>query len=373
VLDRVKLFCQIQASASQITNNQDNQLNLALQVWQSILGDPFFATNLNQANLSFSVPIWHDDLNDYKQFNFSQMNYTVVACDGSQVYPDRHMGNNYYLINTGACVLSYNYQNQAGSTAWFESRPYFFTDLNQINFNIANYIDSTRHELEINDGYLICLKRQQSKDQNLLYLADGSLIAWHLAGAGDLLQKHFLPKYLVQLQNFYEQQIPFVAYISLPNSVDLVNLLRAKITNFESDQINQDCFLDLTDSDFLAQILQPYQFTIWFKSQVSAVYGYPDHLRPYFAYFNTGYEIARIELPSWIVQNKTILNFCMQAICEQVYKGYGYPVVLAEAHQQAVIKSDDRVYFYELINQFRQNKYLQKKSRKLLHKQKMNI
>jgi hypothetical protein len=36
-------------------------------------------------------------------------------------------------------------------------------------------------------------------------------------------------------------------------------------------------------------------------------------------------------------------------VVDQVKKGYGYPVALAEAHEQAVVKGPDRDFFYHLI------------------------
>ncbi|MGL6136837.1 MAG: DNA double-strand break repair nuclease NurA, partial [Planktothrix sp.] len=35
----------------------------------------------------------------------------------------------------------------------------------------------------------------------------------------------------------------------------------------------------------------------------------------------------------------------------QVQKGYGYPVVLAEAHNQAVVKGGDRTRFFTMLEQ----------------------
>jgi hypothetical protein len=36
-------------------------------------------------------------------------------------------------------------------------------------------------------------------------------------------------------------------------------------------------------------------------------------------------------------------------ILNQCTKGFGYPVVLAEAHEQAVVKGPDRDFFYHLL------------------------
>ena len=57
-------------------------------------------------------------------------------------------------------------------------------------------------------------------------------------------------------------------------------------------------------------------------------------------------------------------------IADQCVKGRGYPVVLAEAHEQAVVKGLDREFFYHLINKIslEHNKTLKisQKSRKKL-------
>jgi hypothetical protein len=39
----------------------------------------------------------------------------------------------------------------------------------------------------------------------------------------------------------------------------------------------------------------------------------------------------------------------VQIIINQAQKGRGYPVCLAEAHEQAVVKGPDREFFYHMI------------------------
>lgn len=375
MLDRVKLVAQVSKSASQIANNQDLQISLALTTWQKILLDPKFKTNLLAANLPFSVPAWQGELGQIVRLEPQKFDYKIVSCDGSQIYPDRHMGSNFYLINTGVVTLRY----QVNSSISIFSNPYFFTDIGQIACNIADYVDNKRHELEMQDGYKAVLHELEfcelrSKNVPVIYLVDGSLIAWHLFGKSDNLCEQFLPTYLNQLKLFLVNKIPVIGYVSLPNSTDLIALLRAQLCDFNSSSNQATILAGMVDSDLLAYILPVGAFTNWFISQVAAIKDYPQDLKIYFTYFNTGHEIARIELPEFVFLDQALLTLSMQVILDQVGKGYGYPVVLSEAHQQAVIKSPDRDFFYQVIKQFapvkNQNNQI---SRKLKHKQMMNF
>jgi NurA-like 5'-3' nuclease len=84
-------------------------------------------------------------------------------------------------------------------------------------------------------------------------------------------------------------------------------------------------------------------------SKAKIVEEYPDHLKPYFIYLDVGKEIARIEIPAWIAQQSEFVDSICSVVLDQSLKGNGYPVCLAEAHEQAVIKSPDRDFFNHLI------------------------
>ncbi len=73
------------------------------------------------------------------------------------------------------------------------------------------------------------------------------------------------------------------------------------------------------------------------------------HLRPWFCYVNTGYEIGRIEIPTWIMHNHLLVEKIVGVVWDQIIKGSGYPVCIAEAHEQAVVKATDKEFFYELL------------------------
>ena len=70
---------------------------------------------------------------------------------------------------------------------------------------------------------------------------------------------------------------------------------------------------------------------------------------PIFFYYDTGFEIARIEIPGYIAYDENKIKMLASLIRNQVEKGHGYPIAIAEAHEQAVVRSGDREMFYQMV------------------------
>jgi hypothetical protein len=68
-----------------------------------------------------------------------------------------------------------------------------------------------------------------------------------------------------------------------------------------------------------------------------------------FFYLNVDQEIARIEIPAWVGRDPALVDR-VHAICfDQACKGRGYPVALAEAHEQAIVRGADREAFLNCL------------------------
>ena len=89
--------------------------------------------------------------------------------------------------------------------------------------------------------------------------------------------------------------------------------------------------------------------SIIFKNCSSISDYYPSVVRPFFFYIHTGAEIGRVEIPAWIAQEEQLVDYVASVIIDQCKKGSGYPVALAEAHEQAVVKGPDREFFYHFL------------------------
>ena len=73
-----------------------------------------------------------------------------------------------------------------------------------------------------------------------------------------------------------------------------------------------------------------------------------------FFYLNTGPqtkggEIARVETPKWVWEDDLLMERLHAALWDQCDAGHGYPMVLSEAHEAAVVRAPDRQAFYTLV------------------------
>jgi hypothetical protein len=107
-------------------------------------------------------------------------------------------------------------------------------------------------------------------------------------------------------------------------------------------------FEPVRDTTLWASLLQPGQRSPLWRSYVRILdlYG-PQTI--YFCYVHVGSEIARIEVPAWVAENPAMFEEALSLTVAQVQKGYGYPVALAEAHNQAVVRGGDRTRFFALL------------------------
>lgn len=165
------------------------------------------------------------------------------------------------------------------------------------------------------------------------------------------LRDQFLSSYLYYLDEFYSNTLSVAGYISAPRSRELVNLLTFEMC--EGDKHYPDELVDavdiLRDTSVVKFFLKPHQRTNLFWSNASIVESYPDHLKPFFFYLHCGDEIGRVEIPAFIAADAKLVDGISRVILDQCIKGRGYPICLAEAHEQAVVKGGDRDFFYNVI------------------------
>jgi hypothetical protein len=106
----------------------------------------------------------------------------------------------------------------------------------------------------------------------------------------------------------------------------------------------------LTDRFLFSTVLKPGESSPVFKSSSKICEMYGDH-HIHFFYINIGEEIARIEIPEWVALDSELLACVHTLIFDQAKKGKGYPVSIAEAHEQAVVKGKDRDFFFDLVRE----------------------
>jgi hypothetical protein len=298
--------------------------------------------------------------------------YALVATDGSQIDVERHGMAACYVINIGRVFLRYGARPMARLSArptlYYREEDLYLTDGVRRVAIEGNYL-SARRDIEegealadLADEFLLL-----RGDLPALALQDGTLVRWALSGAEKFVQEHFLRRYLAYLDRMRERGVPVASYISRPRAPEVAGTVRlmlcpdvdlevgrGAICSECSDQAAgrvPRCFVcqGLTDADLLADMLAEGQRGPLFVSMSRVnVESYGPHLIHFF-YMRAGREIARVELPRWVAEDRAQVDLVHALIYDQCMKGQGYPVALARAHEQAVVKSADRRAFLGIV------------------------
>jgi hypothetical protein len=347
MLNRAQLAVKLERVIADIFVEVGEEYVWAQELWKTLANDPLLAAKLAAARVSWLLPTWQGGIDVRGSVVVPATPYDIIAVDGSQIYPDRHSGVSCYLVNIGEAIFQYELEKPVT----FISQPYVFSGNDQEAVDISvEYINGQRQELELQGGYVRARALVNGSRPHLLVF-DGSLIFWHLEAKDPVLKEIFLSRYLHIFLRMYEAKIVFASYISAPKSRELVNIVKTYAADFdERNQAAITALAHMHDAMLLKGILAPAQRTTIFKNHATISELYPAAVHPHFFYIHTGFEVGRVEIPAWIAEDTHLVDWVASAIYDQCAKGYGYPVALAEAHNQAVVKGPDRDFFYHLIH-----------------------
>jgi hypothetical protein len=358
MLDHQKLVVQLDKASKDLCLKFAQEKDIAKQVWQSIAHDADLAQKIQEKKWPFLVPHWSGPIGIPKNIDPVSLPYAVLAVDGSQIYYDKHQGPACYLINVGSVLLRYGSEK---SSVVFASQPtVIVSSHDQSGAQGKDFVNEQREAFELisaveqSDNYL-----KQNHDELFVCLFDGTLIFSTTQGLQQLMQgddaQNFVLVYLAELEKLYERKILHAGYISFPRSKELVNVLKISASDYEvKKEESFELLGGLCDMDIAFYFLKQGQRSIVFQSKSPISYAYPKHLKPYFCYMHVGFEIIRLEFPFWIACNESLVDKICQVAFDQAQKGAGYPVCLFEAHEQAVIKSMDREFFYLMVQKMTQ-------------------
>lgn len=385
MLDYSKMALLVQQSHHKFLMHKKQPFDQLKQLWEGLCTDQLFLEKIQAGNGTLNLH-WQGKLNDCIAIELCSdpATYTVFGIDGSQVYPDKHRGlESCFLVNSGGCLLKYGQH----STAKFFSDPelYFFDDLLDDVFQVPiapeGLVDLVREEQAFSWAWKQINMVPLADEQKLVTLYDGTLLFFDRAISGSKptdLHLNFLQKYLKILEHFYQVQQLLIGYISLPKSRALAKIIQAYACPQRaidgtpcSGRQPVCCCRQLawfTDADLFAVCLKPGERSPLFFQRALLTTMYPAHLRICFWYLHVGSEVVRLEAPAWIARDAQLIALICQVVLDQASKGFGYPVALAEAHEQAVIKVADHEIFYQMINKMNPDDSRQQGSLKAFRK-----
>jgi len=349
MLDAAKVYKELELVMPRVFSVAYQERELARELWYALNSDPLLLNKVLSDESAYRLPHWSGKLDQTSLVKPYGGSYQVVSVDGSQIYPDRHQGFPCFLLNMGCVTLRYG---MSGSSIILNTIPRLFLQEPQepgdggIDMS-QDGVNCRRTEQELAHGYYVSKEAVNNvRDIPTVFLCDGSLIFWHLEQKDPAAKRYFLDKYLESFEAFYQARIPIAGYISMPKSRELVYLLKVAAT-YSHPGSN---LTYVVDRDICSLFLEPFYISTVFKNSSSISTLYPSHLAPYAVYCCLPEEIARIEFPAWVVE-LGYLPQLLEIIVDQCLKGRGYPVALAEAHEQAVVKGVDRATFYQLLSQ----------------------
>lgn len=287
--------------------------------------------------------------------------HTVIATDGSQIAPNHHEIAYCYLLNVGRVMLHYgqNRQPLLDSLPEVFYRPEDLYISRQWGIRTEEWMGYCRTTSEAT--VLAELACAAPMSLPTLAMVDGSLIYWFLEQLPIEARDRLLPPILEAWSQLQDFGIPLMGYLSASRSGEALNFLRLQACPHEVPDCMSYCpnqlekapcqvLEPLRDSAVWTIQLQPGQRSALWRSSARILDLYGSHTI-YFCYVHVGTEIARIEVPAWVAENSTLLEQSLGLMLAQVQKGYGYPVALAEAHNQAVVRGGDRASFFALLEQ----------------------
>jgi hypothetical protein len=266
---------------------------------------------------------------------------TILAADGSQIYPDPHGWALYYVINVGSLV----YRHGSGQAPAAESAPRVARAVDADGGLIGGErIDARRDVAEIQK--LADLAEAEAGGGPLAALLDSTigLRAWS-AAIPQTEQATLQRSYEDQLERVRRTGAALSGFISRSRRAGAVNLLDlAQMTDAGGTRAGPSPFAGITDQVLWGD-LQPGE-----RSALFVGAGQPP---VYFFYLNTDLpdaprlpdveaEPARIELPEWVALSTEKLGWVHGLVYDQCRLNNGYPYVLSRADELAIILNEER-------------------------------
>ena len=278
---------------------------------------------------------------------------TILAADGSQIYPDPHGWVLYYLINIGSLV----YRHGSGETPLAASEPMMAAAVDaEGNLRSGEWVDARRDVAEIQK---LADLAERNAGERLVALLDSTigLRAW--SGAIPPNDRAALARrYEEQLARLRRAGAALAGVISRSRQAGVVRLLdlarREQVSgglagdpgtsrNLREAEVPSP-FQGLTDQ-MLWGDLRPGERSALFeerKGETSVFFFYLNPMPPDSSSVAGEAEPARIEVPDWVACNSQSLNLVHALVYDQCCLNNGYPYALSRADELAIILNEER-------------------------------
>jgi hypothetical protein len=306
--------------------------------------------------------------------------YAALATDGSSIDVDRHAPAACYVLNIGHAWLDYGFADvDLGGDPEIE-----FAEAHLLSGDNQNASKESAMTGNLLDAYrtaremlrLQALAERHNSSSVVVALLDGQFVLWGLketelsSQAREAIYEHGVIHALDGLRSLSEgSRLTLGSYVSRPAGREVTNTLRILACPRPGGANCRDCprrpdgarpcddVAGGTDADLFARVLAEGERSALFSrfslisdlSHADSRYTAAGHGLRFFYLRIPGGEIARIETPEWVTATPSAVDLLQAAVLDQCERGGGYPLVLQEAHEQAVIDTSARRTFSLLL------------------------
>lgn len=312
------------------------------------------------ANIRCAVPL-DEALASSCPMPDSVVQSTLIAADGSQAIADRHSTVQFCVINVGAISM----KPDSGETPAVEvESELFFGDAIEENGLTTDGGVALRRDLAERS---VIEKMSKGLKGSVVSFTDGTLEIFRAKDIDNANQyRNTVEKYISVLSRLQERGIISAGYIDKPSSslvVKLLELTQITIPEEMEKLRNAPPLKYVTDrwlfgyNNKLFQLLPPGHRSAVFKIQSSSEKSYKGVLELHFFYLNVGTDghpwPVRVEIPRWVVDDKTQLDLLHAVLVEQcrVMGSKPYPYLLHRAHETAVVKNEEKYQIEQMLQQ----------------------
>jgi hypothetical protein len=291
---------------------------------------------------------------------------TLLASDGSQIYPNEQSPVHYYLLNTGMFIYQYG-QDHVPATL---STPVlaFHKDLvHDANRQVVSNrtIDARRTvaEMQMLAQQAWRMHREGARDP-LIGLYDNHLLFW--AGSDVTGGDQLLRDYHTGMGQLRDADVILAGYIDSPSRSRVVlRMLYLLSLGDESDIKLHEKMLavggdleGLRDTHLFEEVLEPGERSAIMvqNSPRNLAYRQRDpgfEIAFFYVKVFNGYDtaIARVDMPAWVARDETAVN-CLHGVLLDQCAMQGrtpYPYALTRADELAVVSTKDKRKLDEMI------------------------
>lgn len=285
---------------------------------------------------------------------------TIIACDGSQIYPDEKWRLPYYLTNIGI----YTYYHG-------DSRVPTQTTLPKLVFHPDHVRDKSQRVLP--SKAVDCLRTVREMEElarsawelrddarPLVTLYDNHLLFWvnsDIPGHAELTRR-----YLSALQALKDTGALLAGYVNQPTRsrlvIRLLHLLSLSDEEVRTTELGSGDLEGLRDIDLFRAVLEPGERSALMVQNSPRNLAYKQRGESYeVAFFyvkvSSGFqdEIARVDLPMWVARDKQAVDALHGILLSQcAMQGRNpYPYALTRADELAVVSGQDKRKLEEMI------------------------